>query len=64
MMKHAMCGSVRISHRDTLDENLGLVELTAPSLSTSLQKHPTPFLPTPAEAACRFVRRFAHAEGA
>jgi hypothetical protein len=25
--KHALCGSVRISRRDTLDENLGLVEV-------------------------------------
>ena len=26
-IEYALCGSVRISHRDTLDENLGLVEI-------------------------------------
>ncbi len=26
-IEHALCGSVRISRRDTLDENLGLVEI-------------------------------------
>jgi len=32
--------------------------------SPSLQKHPTPFLPTPAAASLRLVRRLAHPEGA
>ena len=30
-IEHALCGSVRISRRDTLDENLGLVELRGAS---------------------------------